>query len=498
MLKDYSSAELLLDAYEMQRTVEQGRFIFPKELTNSDKETIILNYINSESPNLNYLRLIVNIQSNKDKILLSPKTLLNAKKRAEEEERKLFPEDSGILLESSVVFSKNQEEAVITNVEGMSIKVTYSTKWLEENIGNETLLNNFIYLFEFVDNQMRCNFVSKPSQMGVMERIASSRSRNAYLTGISFKQMNMFSLIQMYGYYNELFSLGVRLESVIEWFFKEYLSNEFQALNFDINMPSTNSTLLEKCTNIMPAVESVLKQFSLFVQEGIVDFELLEIRSEHLSYSNIPSLVNKKYVYGVGEEFNYATFLFFSDQSGLGYNKKNQSSYENYFELLRNESYKLSDYPEYFHQEIEWLLERNYLKSDSEGYITIEDDALILVMRDLYFNQVINYWRSSKTKRNAIDKLETKKAIVFESSLFSKPEQDYINYTLNKSQFNNGWDLRNRYSHTQPKSKNSDKMHEQNYMIFLRLLVLFVIKINDDFCISDSISKREFENITIS
>ncbi|GIO33518.1 hypothetical protein J2TS6_46590 [Paenibacillus albilobatus] len=307
MLNDHSAAELLLDAFEMEHTVEKGKFIFPKELTNPDKETIILNYINSESPNLNYLRLIVNIQSNKDKIMLSPRTLLNAKKRVEKEEKELFPEESGMLMETSVGFSKSQEEAVIASLDGMSIKAIYSTKWLEENKDYETLLNNFIYLFEFVDSQMRCNFVNKPNQMGVMERIMYSRSRNAYLTGMAFNQMNMLSLLQTHGYYNELLSLGIRLESVIEWFFKEYLSNEFQASNFDINMPSAHSTLLEKCTNIMPAVESVLKQFSLFVEEGIVDFELLEIRSEHLIYSNIPSLVNKKYVYGVGEEFNQAT-----------------------------------------------------------------------------------------------------------------------------------------------------------------------------------------------
>ncbi|GJM78699.1 hypothetical protein HMSSN139_11950 [Paenibacillus sp. HMSSN-139] len=87
--------------------------------------------------------------------------------------------------------------------------------------------------------------------------------------------------------------------------------------------------------------------------------------------------------------------------------------------------------------------------------------------------------------------MKQKKVIVFESSLLSKPEQEYINYTLNKSQFNNGWDLRNRYSHTQPKSSENDSMHEQNYMIFLRLLILFVIKINDDFCIADMLSKGE-------
>ncbi|WP_258530416.1 hypothetical protein [Paenibacillus taichungensis] len=491
MLSDHSVAELLLDEYEMQHTTDKEKLNFPKELTFLDKERIIINYINSGSPNLNYLRLIVNVQSNKDKLLLSPRTILTAKKRVEKEEERLFPEDSGMLVETTVGFSKNQEEVVISNIDGLSIKTMYSTKWFENNTDYGTLLNNFIYLFEFVDYQMRCNFVNKSNQMGVMEKILDSRSRNAYLTGMVFNQKDSLSLLQINGYYNELSSLGVRIELVIEWFFKEYLPNEFLVSNFDINMPSTHSTLLEKCTNIMPAVESVLKQFILYVEEGIVDFDLLEIRSEHLIYSNIPSLVNKKYAYGKGEEFDYASFLFFSDQSGLGYSKKNQSSYNNYFELLCNQPLKLADYPEYSHNKIEWLIEKNYLKNDEEGFIVFEDESVVLVMKDLFANEVVNFWRAPLIMRNALDKLETKNVVVFESSLLSKPEQEYINYTLNKSQFNNGLDLRNRYSHTQPKSTENDKTHEYNYMIFLRLLILFVIKINDDFCIEDMLSRRE-------
>ncbi|MCG7385597.1 hypothetical protein [Paenibacillus sp. ACRRY] len=491
MLSDHSVAELLLDEYEIQHTIDKEKLIFPKELTFLEKEKIILNYINSESPNLNYLRLIVNVQSNKDKIVLSPRTILTAKKRVEKEEERLFPENSGMLVETTVGFSKNQEEIVISNIDGLSIKTMYSKKWLENNKDYGTLLNNFIYLFEFVDFQMRCNFVNKPNQMGVMERMLYSRSRNAYLTGMAFNQMDMLSLLQIHGYYKELFSLGVRLELVIEWFFKEYLSKEFLVSNFDINMPSTHSTLLEKCTNIMPAVESVLKQFMLYVEEGTVDFELLEIRSDHLIYSNIPSLVNKKYAYGKGEEFNYASVLFFSDQSGLRYNEKNQNSYNNFFELLCNKPLKLADYPEYCHNKIEWLVEKKYLKNDDEGFIIFEDAAVVLVMKDLYFNEVVNYWRVSLKMRNALDKLETKNVVVFESSLLSKPEQEYVNYTLNKSQFNNGLDLRNRYSHTQPKGTENDNTHEYNYMIFLRLLILFMIKINDDFCLADMLSKRE-------
>lgn len=491
MLKDYSSAELLLDKYEIEHISEKESLYFPKELNNKDKETIICNYIVSEKPNLNYLRLIANIQSSKDKIEISPKTLLKAKKKAKDLERQLFHDNSGMLIETTVAFSKSQNEDVVIKTEGQSITVTYSTKWIEDNMDYPTLLNNFIYLFEFVDLQMRFTLINKFNQMSVFERFLFTSSQNAYRKGIGFDQANVLSLLQIVGYYNELFSFGTRLEEIVEWFFEEYLSSEFGAHGFRIAMPSANSTALEKCTNIMPAMESVLKQFTLFIQDGEIDFELLEIRSEHLIYKNIPSLVNKKYAYGVGDEFKTATFLLFSDQSGLGYNGKAKKSYNNCYELLCNEEYKLTDNPDYCVSKINWLVGHKYLAIDKEEYIIFSDKLLIMILKDLYFNEVISYWKYSESGRKIMDQLEKKNVIEFESSLFSRPEQDYLNYFLNKSQFNNGLDLRNKYSHTQPKINDDENIHNQNYMIFLRLFILTVIKINDDFCISDEIKNIE-------
>lgn len=484
MLKDFSSAELLLDKFEIRHINEKEPLYFPKELSNADKETIICNYINSDKPNLNYLRLIANIQSNKDKIEITNRTLLKSKKKVEELEKQLFNENSGMLMETIVHFSKTQHSEVITKMEGQSLTLTYSTRWLEENMDYATLLNNFIYLFDYVDLQMRCIFVNKFNQMGVFERFIITSSRNAYRKGIAFERMNVLTLLQMTGYYNELFSIGIRLEEVIEWFFEIYLSNEFNVQNFKVSMPSTNSTFLEKCTNIMPAMEFVLKQFSLFVQEGKIDFELLEISSEHLIYKAIPSIVSKKYVYGVGDEYKYVTFLLFSDQSGLGYNEKSKKSYDSYYELLCNEKVNLNEYADYCITDVKWLVDNKYLSTDNNGYIILSNKPLILILKDLYNNEVVSYWRYSQSERTIIDCLADKNMVEFEDLLFSRPEQDYINYYLNKSQFNNGLDLRNKYSHTQPNIGDDEKIHRQNYMIFLRLFILSVIKINDDFCLA--------------
>lgn len=162
-------------------------------------------------------------------------------------------------METTVSFSKLQDEEVAIKKEGQAITVTYNTKWIEDNMDYATLLNNFIYLFGFADLQMRCTHVNKFNQMGVFERFVFTSSQNAYRKGIAFDRINALSLLQITGYYNELFSVGIRLEEVVEWFFEEYLSSEFNAYDFKVNMPSANSTLLEKCTNTMPAMESVLK-----------------------------------------------------------------------------------------------------------------------------------------------------------------------------------------------------------------------------------------------
>ena len=70
--------------------------------------------------------------------------------------------------------------------------------------------------------------------------------------------------------------------------------------------------------------------------------------------------------------------------------------------------------------------------------------------------------------------------------MFSKPEQDYLNYCLNKSEFINSLDLRNMYGHgTQPFG--NENIHHSNYIRFLKLFILIIIKINDELCIKDEL-----------
>lgn len=66
--------------------------------------------------------------------------------------------------------------------------------------------------------------------------------------------------------------------------------------------------------------------------------------------------------------------------------------------------------------------------------------------------------------------------IKFSTSLFSVQELNYYNFLLNKSEFNNGLDLRNRYFHETQNIDESQSKHD--YIVFLKVIILIVIKIN--------------------
>lgn len=92
-----------------------------------------------------------------------------------------------------------------------------------------------------------------------------------------------------------------------------------------------------------------------------------------------------------------------------------------------------------------------------------------------------------------MDELCEKGILKFESALLSSAESDYFNYYLNKASFVNGFDLRNKYIYEcQPNEKGSEKIHQNNYYLFLKLLILLIKKNNDDILIYDSKEYKKY------
>ena len=94
-----------------------------------------------------------------------------------------------------------------------------------------------------------------------------------------------------------------------------------------------------------------------------------------------------------------------------------------------------------------------------------------------------------KGHETEIKNLKDNNKIKFGSTLFSIPEQKYLNYLFNKSEFSNGLDLRNKYLHGSHAPASAEDEHRINYYIFLRTLIFMVIKINEEFCLKEESDK---------
>ena len=485
-LENPENATILLDKYEID---EREREIYlPKELSKEDEEDLIVKYINSENANLNYLRVIENIQSSKDGLIISDKTRLLTKRTIKKQTDEFFKDNQGMKTETLVQFChKKQEDVVKFECDGKDIKCSYDLNWIKENTDYPTLLNNFIYLFFYTDMQMRISLTSKKRDLGIFERHIFINSKKAYKKGVAFDRMAVLSDLQMMGYYERLKEIDIRLEEIIEWFFKEYLKDEFNIKDFRISMPSKESTTLEKCRTVLSEMDHILKEYQLIVEDGKIDHELIEISSNPIPFMDIKSLVNHKYIYENSDEFKRVEHCFFSDQCMLHYIKRINKTYKSFYDLINNEKIKREDYKNYAEREIEFLLNGKYIKEDEQGYLIINKAETIKISKDLHDNEVINYWKYSDVMRKEIDKLIANEILICLDSLLSKPEIDYYNYYLNKSEFNNGMDLRNKYIHgTQSSSDDAEKEHKYNYMIFLKLFILLIIKINDELCTINS------------
>lgn len=287
------TAVILIKHYLVKKEI---KYYIPESLLLEDQLTIIENYINSKEANPNYLELLYESRSRKE-FPISDKIRLKAKRRYSELVGKDSISESGFLYNLTVSFSDIKEAIRVFDEDILNYKVMYSRLWIKNNLDNATLLNNFIYLFEYVDYHIRSTFPSKEYELGFLEKFAGVKGIKRYNIGLSFNVKNMLALMQIKLYCQVLSEFDKRLEDIFKWFFEEYLRDEFAVEGFTLSIPSENSTFLEKVRTVSSEIDSILRQFNLYIKNREIDRELLEISRNSPLIENIPSFFEKKYGY---------------------------------------------------------------------------------------------------------------------------------------------------------------------------------------------------------
>lgn len=475
LLSDSRNAETILSKF-----LNENNVYLPPSLKEADIISLIDEYIESPLVHINVLRKIITFPPNKG-LSIPDKIKLHAKRKADKEEEKIFNNETGIESGVMISYPKAQEEALLVRMDGRTADIKVSRKWIEENLDYPTLWNNFIHLFGFVDGSMRLELVSKKSESSALESAIIPRAEYLYYQSNTFRYKEMLSNAQIYSYVSVLNALGIRFEEMIEWFFGVYLKEEFQINNFIVRMPSNEASYFEKCRTILPEIDRIFKQYNTLIEDGFIDQELIQMSSSSFKSKDIKSFNKKKYVYSSSDWYKTASYLLFSDQSGIFYFPNKEEKYKNFFNLVISEKLTKDDFQEYQVKRMQWLFDNNLICESTMGNLEFVDQRVIYVLMELYYNEVMSYWHYPKDIQLLVEELSTRNLVDFENSLFSRNEQDYLDYYLNKSKFTNGYDIRNKYLHGT--NTNDEKQYESDYHLILKLFVIIVIKINEDLCI---------------
>lgn len=467
----------------LQRDV-RGEIHLPTALAPADMRRLLESYIDSPDANPNYVGLIETAQVSQESGI-DAKLKLRAKRRNLEMTQKFFEENAGFRTGCEVLLADTQDEPVkyeMDDSDGMVVRFSYSSRWLDETGDNPSILNNFQHLFEFADRQVLLTLPSYPAQLGVIERLLTT-GKTDYQVGAAFRSIDLSTLLQTRLYHHYLKSKDIDLEYVVSWFFEEYLVEEFDARNFSFTPSDRQSSYLQRVRHLFAELESVTTQFTLFVQNGELDRDLHAITSDPVRYKEVPSLLTGKYLLrGPAEEFPGILDALFSDQSALTY-INDELKAENAARLLIDNEVAYGDFHDYQEPAIKRLIELEVL-TDTGTRVRFVNAERFGILKSLFTTQAASYYHLTDTGRAEADAMVAKGWLTRRSSLLTEDEAKYFNYFLNKVDFSNGPELRNKYLHGSQANADGEDSHFHAYVTALRLIIALVIKINDDFCIA--------------
>lgn len=487
MKNSIETAEFLIRYYLIRK---YPKYYLPNSLTPNNKISIIEKYIDSEDPHPNYLELLSRARCKKE-FPISKEVRYNAQKRYKEYTQQVISNDTSPSIKVKVEISDSEKSMQYLNTDESNIELLHSRQWIKENLDYPTLLNNYIYMFGYVDYCCRIIFPSFKNELGIFESTLYIKGNRDYDIGVSFEIKEIISSMQNILYYHELLSLDKRVEDIFKWFFEEYLAEEFRVEGFTLSIPSVETTFLEKIRIMLPELEFILRQFETYINNREVNQKLLQMSKNSILIENIPSFIQKKYGYIIDSELKRISYLLFSNQSDLLF-IENKEEYANFECLIKKEKITTEDFSEFQQFDLKVLFENKIIFEDYQGVINLNWE-IVNILKDFYQNEVIciSYYKNNELLNSLIKSGK----ISCESKLFSKPEQHYLNFKLNDREFDNGPSLRNKYLHGI--SSQDKEEHKRDYFELLKIFIVVIIKINEEFCLNNDKTdgiEMDFEN----
>ena len=481
--KNEHTAEWLLEEYvEDDRLNNRKKLYFPKSLTGQDKDAIIRNYVNSDKPNLNYVRLVLAAKRSAD-FPLHPLTIKAARIKEQALNEAIFAMGAVNVASYGVTLTEEPNAPVKerkVNEEGRTMFV-YNKKLIDE-CPDATIIYYCGHVFEFTEEYGFITLISKDAETNVFEKVTGLHARNAYDLDMAFGMRENMSYLQMQALESALLATDRSIEGVVKAFYEDFLKAEYGYEGLPLTLPKHDDSLILKIRSLAIEMDAVAHQYDCYVNYGSIDADLVEYTPPQ-KLTETKSLLSHRYCVLNRDNTDvwYLTCLFFGSQSMLFFVKPcKDAHFRNYDELLESGvEVKYEDYENYQKPYIDNLLEMGYLMKDDKGILRCVKMREIRLLKHLYEYGACSYWGYSKEERMMLDDMVSKGWVAFDNHLLTPAERDYFSYYLNNEKFTNGPAIRNKYAHGTTPSYSEEK-HKKNYFQVLVLFVLLLLKISED------------------
>lgn len=486
LISKSDSAHIIIDKYIARHNSPSDRELFlPSNLTMEDKEYIISRYLESDSPNLNYVRLICQNKDEQKNLILSPLIKVKANKLAEKLNDELMNDERTVIVEQKVGIEFSNIEGIKPcsfKMENDIPKYTYSVRFIKQ-CDNVQLIANSCYLFNWMNRHFLLELINKNSEVDVLESIAFDMSKNAYPAFNYFLTKNRISLCQLCGYNDILTGMQTSVEQELKKLYEVHLKDKYNYPSLVLNFPNVTDSWLNKCRVLLPELDSVVKQYNTYVEYDEVDIDIIKY-SKPLKVTEGKSLLINKYFEINKDNIDISRVLYNMFASGAMLNYVEPYKDKHYhclYDLLSNEnSVSYNNYEDDQKHEIDFLVNQNILKKDDNGLLSLFNIEQTIALQSLWEYHACAYWHYNTEGRNALDEMFTKGWVVKKDNLLTTEERKYFSYCLDNSEFTNGLAYRNHYAHGSTPPKDNENIHQTAYFTILKLLTILILKIEDD------------------
>ncbi len=476
--------ELLLSAFLLQLDNPDKKPYVPSSLTLKDRDELITAFVDSSTPNISLLRIIEQAKDSND-LQISAENRLKAKRKAENQYGQMmekairFPYFISIELQNS---PKDWAVRLMTGVNN-DYKLCYNERLLKE-YDDERLITMFADHYEYIDKTMQLtmpfNYVT---DMVLLEFLSGYHGKRDYPITSAFNFKQQMAVMQMSFHRQYLKGRGKRLENLLVWFYEESLKNKYGYPSGKMRLAAEGVTVVEKIRTLIPEIEAVLKRYDLYANKGRVDEGLLDYY-KGVHFTETKSVLAKKYAYGVdgSRDVFLPIRLLFQPGAVMDRLPDGFDGERNLFNTIRHCRVKYDDYREWQRENLDYLIDQGLIGKDVNDVLKLVNEARVAVLYDIHHDRAISYWTHPKVVQDEIDVMLGQGLLYTEDKLFSKPEQEYLNFLLNDKQFTNGPAIRNAYAHGDTPNV-AEEAHEAAYNYLLIVLVCVLLKIQSELMI---------------